>query len=280
MTVTVTDVNETPEISGAADLEPSHAENSSSAVATYTATDPERDTVVWSVNDEVNFWISSRGQLYFRTPPSYEDDDSYTFNVQASDGKDADGITEADPAVDHSIDVTVSVTDVEEQGSITVTPPRGWEGTRFTASLEDDDGGVIGLAWQWARSSNRSTWIDIGDGTLSRYTAVVDDANHYLRATATYEDQRGSNKSAVALAGRIAAEANPGTNVPPAFAEESLARKIGQGTAPGRSIEQPVRAADPDAADILSYSLTGPDAGDFAIDAATGQLRTKKLSQN
>ena len=28
--------------------------------------------------------------------------------------------------------MTVTMTDVEEDGVVTITPPRGWEGTRFT----------------------------------------------------------------------------------------------------------------------------------------------------
>ena len=273
--ISVTDVNEPPEVTG--DEAPSIQENASSAVATYTAADPERDTIIWSVSDPDTFWISSRGELFFRTPPSYEDNGSYTVTVQASDGKNDAGAADTD--IDDTIMVTVSVTDEEEPGIITITPPRGWEGTLFEATLQDDDGEIRGRVWQWSRSTDRSSWIEIGDTNSDRYTALDVDVGHYLRVTAIYEDRRGSNKSAeVRLAGRIPAEANPETNLPPEFAEEALALEIGQGTAPGRPIGQPVRATDPDAGDILTYSLTADvDAADFAIDAATGQLRTRSV---
>ena len=82
VTVTVTNVNEAPAVTG--DDEPSFQENSNRAVATYTAVDPERDTLTWSVSVD-DFWISSRGQLYFRTPPSFEVQTSYSVTVTATD---------------------------------------------------------------------------------------------------------------------------------------------------------------------------------------------------
>ena len=72
MTITVTNVNEAPVVTG--DDAPSFQEDSTTAIATYTATDPERDTLTWSVSgsDGNDFWISSRGQLYFSSPPNFE----------------------------------------------------------------------------------------------------------------------------------------------------------------------------------------------------------------
>ena len=60
-------------------------------------------------SDASDFWISQRGQLYFRSPPSYEEDDSYSVTVMA---EDEDNLRD-------SLTVTVTVTDVEEDGVIT-----------------------------------------------------------------------------------------------------------------------------------------------------------------
>ena len=130
VTITVTNVNEAPEVTG--DESPSFQEDANSAVATYRATDPERDTLTWSVSDN-DFWISSRGQLYFRSPPSFEEQTTYEVTVTATDDD------ETAPLLG-SLAVTVTVTDVEEEGTITINPPRGWDGTTFTARLVDDDG--------------------------------------------------------------------------------------------------------------------------------------------
>ena len=79
--------------------------------------------------------------------------------------------------------VTVTVTDAEEEGTITIDLLRGWEGTAFQAVLDDDDGGITGEAWQWERSPNgRSGWTAISGATSDSYTATTD-VGQYLRAT-------------------------------------------------------------------------------------------------
>ena len=263
--ITLTDVNEAPEVTG--DTSPSFSENARTPVATYSAADPDRDTLTWSVNN-LDLWISNRGQLYFVTPPSFEGGRSpYRVTVTATDDGDLSG----------SLALTVTVTDAEEEGVVTITPPRGWVDaqTRFDADVTDGDGSVTDIRWRWARSSNRSSWTDIANSGL--YTVTAADAGQYLRATASYTDRRGSNKMASgALPGRIG-DLVPATNRAPEFAEASAERSIGQGTAAGRAIGAPVRAVDHDVEDILSYSLSGPDADDFSIDPSTGQLRTKAV---
>ena len=273
VTITVTNVNEAPVVTG--DETPSFQENSTSAVATYTGTDPERDTLTWSVSDTTNFWISSRGQLYFRTPPSFERRTSYTLIITATDDDE-------DLSLSGSLTVTVAVTDVEEDGVVTITPTRGWvdASTSFSASLSDDDGSVTNRSWQWARSrSSSGGWQDIAGATSPSYTVASDDANHYLQATVSYEDRRGSNKTASAVSASPIGDARPTTaNTAPTFTETSpVTRSVGSGTAPRRAVGSPVRATDTDQGDVLTYSLSGADADAFDIDSATGQIRTKDV---
>ena len=218
--------------------------------------------------DGSDFWISDRGKLYFRSPPSFEQSTSYTVSVMAADVGGLSG----------SLSVTVTVTDVEEDGVITLSPLRGWDGTRFTADLDDDDGVTSNVDWQWEKSTNRSSWTDVTNGTSRSYLATADDADHYLRVIASYTDNRGSGKMAAAvLAGRIG-DASPPQNNEPEFTETPpVKRSVGQGTAAGRSIGSPVRAMDEDTDDVLTYSLRGQDARLFSIDPDTGQLRTKDV---
>ena len=267
VTVTVTNVNEAPEVTG--DTAPSFAENGSSVVASYSAADPERDTLTWSVTGS-DFWISQRGQLYFRTPPSYEVRESYSVNVMAED----------DGGLRDSLPVTVAVTDVEEDGVITLSPLHGWDSTLFSTNLDDGDGGTHSVSRQWARSTNRSSWTDITGATGPTYMAADDDIGNYLRVTMEYTDRRDSGKTASTItAGRIADSADrPTQNNDPAFAETPpIARSVSQGTAAGRSIGSRVRATDPDSGDVLTYVLNGQDADMFDIDTATGQLRTYEV---
>ena len=267
VTITVTDVNEAPVVTGEA--APSFQENANTAVASYTAADPERDTLTWSVSGN-DFWISDRGQLYFATPPSYESGrTSYTVTITAADD-------DATP-LSGSHAVTVTLTDAEEEGTVVITPPRDWVGMSITADLTDDDGGISGESWQWARSSNRSNWTDIPNASSESYTATPDDVGNYLRASVTYSDRRSSNKTASAVLATRVGDVTPATNAAPTFVEDQVTRSIGQGTAAGRIIGAPVRTTDPDSDDILTYSLSGADADDFDIDPATGQLRTKAV---
>ena len=233
VTINVNDVNEAPVVTG--DAAPSVQENSDRAVATFTAKDPERDTLTWTVSGN-DFWVSDRGQLYFRTPPSFEGQTTYSATVAATDDDETTPLS-------GSLSVTVTVTDAEEEGTVAISPSRGWVDvpTQFSADLTDDDGDIFDDTWQWARSPNgRSSWTDILNATFSNYTAGADDANQYLRATASYEDRRGSNKTASATLTTRVGETRPDANAAPAFAEATASRTVRSGTAAGRNIGAPV----------------------------------------
>ena len=282
VTITVTNVNEAPVVTG--DTTPSVKENSSSMVARYTATDPERDTLTWSVplGHRLSFWISDRGQLYFRQLASFEDGATYLVVVIATDD-------DVDNPLSHELPVTITVENVEEPGVVTISPPRGWLDvtTQFNAALSDDDGGITGTTWQWARSPNgRSRWTDIASATSRSYTVTADDANQYLRATASYTDGQGSGKTASATLRAPVGDIRSATNTAPAFSEATTTRTVSAGATratgatPGRNVGSPVRATDPDQGDVLTYSLSGgtpADVGAFDIDPATGQIRTRAV---
>jgi hypothetical protein len=106
VTVTVTDVDETPVITG--DAAPNYAENGTGPVATYSATDPESATIIWSLegDDAADFEISSGGELTFKISPDYEADTDNAYEVTA---------VASDPAGNEArMEVTITVTDVDE----------------------------------------------------------------------------------------------------------------------------------------------------------------------
>ena len=273
VTIGVTDVNEAPVVTGEAAV--TVEENINRGLATYAGTDPERDTLTWTTSNDTDFWISQRGQLYFRTPPSYEDQTSYTVTVTAED----------DGGLRDSLTVTVTVTDVEEEGVVTLTPPRGWvdaqsqfQSTQFSAGLDDDDGVTGGIIWRWERSSNRSSWTVIPMEDTDSYTATIDDINQYLQVTASYEDGRGAGKKAEARLSTPVGDVRPAANTAPEFTDTGpVTRTVREGTAAGRNVGAPIRATDADQGEVLTYSLSGTDADKFDIDPATGQLRTKAV---
>ena len=239
----------------------------------FSATDPDTgQTIVWSLEDDDSdsgdhslFAIDvSSGQVSLgdSTTLDYETKSAYAFKVKARDGFDHD-----------YVDVTVTVTNAEDSGEVTLSPSELNVGVAVTATLNDPDGGESITSWQWARSADGSTWTDISGATSASYTLVADDAGKYLRATVSYTDDLDLNTE---IAHVISAATVGTSNRAPSFTEvATAARTIVEGTAAGTDIGDPVAATDPEVGDTLTYSLGGADEASFAIDTGTGQLRTK-----
>ena len=89
VTITVTDMDETPAVSGDATKE--YAENGTGQVARYTAVDPEQTAIVsWSLagTDASLFFDIEGGALTFKKAPNFEMTDTgnmYEVTVQATD---------------------------------------------------------------------------------------------------------------------------------------------------------------------------------------------------
>ena len=124
-----------------------------------------------------------------------------------------------------TIAVTVTVSNVDEAGVVTLAPAAPAIGQLLSASLYEPDGDVTDVVWQWERSQDLATWLSApGDGWT--YTPSEADAGHYLRATVSYGDVHGANKRAHAVtAERVPAPPSPvptatatatATSVPPA----------------------------------------------------------------
>ena len=117
--------------------------------------------------------------------------------ITVYDGKDAAG--EADNGVDDSIEVAISVANVDEPVIVTLDTETPQVGSELSATLLDSDGGVTGVTWAWERSEDGMTWTAIAGVSSVAYTPSVADAGKYLRATASYADGHGSGKSAQAV---------------------------------------------------------------------------------
>ena len=201
VTIKIVDVGEEPKVSKkglavSGDRSITVAEGSSGDLATYTASGADASGARWSLEgtgtDAGAFNISS-GILSFRSTPNYENpadsnsDNVYNVTVKATSGN-----------ISATRSVTVVVTNVNEDGSVSISPsgqPR--VGTALTASVTDEDVVVANsVSWQWASSSNGSTgWGDISVATSATYTPVDGDAGNFLRATASYRDGHGPGKN-------------------------------------------------------------------------------------
>ena len=120
-------------------MEVMYAENDTDEVITFTSTDPERSGIDWDVTgtDADDFSIDDRGMLMFNSSPDYEeptdrandrgttedtnDDHDAGMNTYEITVRATEQMTEGDDvrALSTETDVTVTVTDKNEDGNVT-----------------------------------------------------------------------------------------------------------------------------------------------------------------
>ena len=277
VTITVKNVNEAPTIATGPTRATDWPEDKgiTEMVATYTATDrdvDDRDTLAWSLTgtDASDFEISDGGVLTFKEVPDFEkpaaSNNVYRVTVKVSDGK----LSATRP-------MTVTVTDVAEGGVVTLSSVQPKVAVELTASLEDSDGGVKDITWQWARSESATDgFTDIDGATSATYTPVKDAAPPppmFLRAMASYTDSQGE-QTAMKVSDR-AVIANTDNRAPMFPDTETGMREVDELTPAKEDIGIGVKATDPNPNENLTYTLSGADAASFTIVRITGVLQTK-----
>ena len=283
VTIEVIPLNEAPEVStkglvvsGPASV--SYAEDRTDAVETYTARGDEAAGASWNLSgDDASAFSIAGGELSFSSQPDFENPaDSGTDNVYNVTVR-ATGAT-----ISASRDVTVTVTNVDEDGTVTLSPtsqPR--VDTEITASLSDVDGTPTAVSWQWSRStSNTGGWSNIAGGRQANYTPTVADEDNYLRATASYTDPHGPGKSESAVTSAVVlAASTEGTSGTVALTPSTQLTSGDSVTATLTDADNPVpssyvwrweRSADGSTnwtnisnATSASYTTTDDDAGNY-----------------
>ena len=239
-------------------------------VGTVAATDDDDDTLSYSLTgtDASNFAIDSDGEITVAT--ALDNSTTYNFNVVADDQTDT---------------TSVAVTVVAIAAA--VTPTLGWEvpseavDNTFSATLTSnvalDAAPTVGDLR--LRDDDNSDPVVQLNSTNTTITAIAGTNNYLieLELTGTYDDDytiringntveyNGAYVNASQLVSAVfSIDSSIGANNAPSFLELSYAFTgvaIAVGTVVGT-----VAATDADD-DTLSYSLTGTDASDFAIDA-------------
>ena len=258
VTVTVTNVNEAPTVTGPAAVD--YAENSTSNVATYTATDPESDDpITWTVDgtDAPRFTISSAGALTFKTPPNFElprdanQDNIYEITIAASDGN-----------LTTPVDVTVTVTNVNE--APTVTGPAAVDyaenstsnvATYTATDSESDDP----IAWK-VEGADASHFAINEEGVLSFKTppdyenpSDANQDNMYAITIAATDGNLSASLDVMLTITDINEAASITGPTGPAYAENGIAA-VAEYSAEGLEIEDPI-----------SWSVSGTDASHFEV---------------
>ena len=304
VTINVEDVNEKPVIdttSDAYDMDTmtasyNFAENGTDAVVTIDATDPDAaHSLTWTLtgDDASKFSIpkdaNQDGELKFQDPPDFETptdvadsdmmgamDNIYKVTVNVTDGKDADGMDEDPAVVDATLELVITVTNVDEDGMVTITSTLEG-GEKLTAAVTDPDGDITSgsLSWQWSSSTtSNGTFTDISGATDEEYTSVAADVGKFLKAKATYKDPQSTEVEKTAEA--VTSDAITASNAEPEFpSTETGTRSVNENTAAEMNIGPPGRGHGRRLGCQPDLRLTGTDAASFDIDASSGQIKTK-----
>ena len=276
VTIQVTNVNEAPVFPPIAPVLYDVDENTIAGEdigAPVAATDDDNDTLTYSLDDSSRATfdiVATTGQLQTKAALDYEMGTiSYTVTVIATDP----------PGEADTIDVTITVNNVEEPGTVTLSSTQPVVGTSLTATLTDPDGNPTNLNWVWENSPNgASDWapsrIISTATTTSSYTPSPIAEGRFLRATVTYDDDERAGKSAMAVFANRVQPAPVEPNEPPEFLTDTTLRNVDENTVAGEDIGEPVAATDPEG-DTLTYSLDAAGAASFDIVASSGQLQTK-----
>ena len=255
--------NDPPTVTGPATV--NHAEGGSGPVATFEAADAQGDELTWSMSGtDAGLFDIANGAVSFKAAPDFESpadgdrNNVYEVTLEVSDGR---------LTTTHTVSITV--TNDDEPGQVTLSHSQPEVDAALTATLTDPDG-VVSASWSWQRSQDRASWSEIPGASASTYTPSTADVEHRLRATADFEDGHGPGKRSHAVS-ESSTRRPPTDNTAPRFSSSPVNRSIPEDSAPGAAVGAPVTATDPDG-DSLAYSLSGSGAGSFAVARLTGQI--------
>ena len=277
--VTVTGANEAPMITG--DSVINYAENGTGPVTTLTATDPEMDTIAWTVGGtDAGLFAIDDGVLTFQRPPDYEG--------TGTDNNHEVVVTASDTALTDTFTVIVQVTNEDEPGKVTWTTDADGNNTVDDPTLVQfevgavlaataTDGDISGTktveadqspTWRWYRGGTQ-----ISGANNASYTVTAVDVGSRLRVEVTYRVAGNTNQETASLTSDYLVLENRTGNAAPRFTSTSLARELSEGEK-GMAVGARVTATD-DGPGKLNYALgTGGDNVKFKIDQETGQITT------
>ena len=224
VTMRIVDVDEVAVLSGPFNVVAE--ENESIVLGVYSAVSPEGRVAELSLGgqDAELFALGEDGSLMFLTPPDFE-------NPLSAAGGNIYQVTvnALDQVKNISRDVTIRITNVDEQGILTIDSEQVVVGEPVTAALADPDGDLQVIVWQWSVSRDGDEWTsangvaaasaandDAPSGrAASLYTPSPDDVGLLLRITVFYTDGHGAGKTVSVLSlGPAVAPAPTPTAIP------------------------------------------------------------------
>ena len=266
-----TDANTAPTFAtGSEDVDRSVAENTPAGQpigAPVSATDSDGDALTYALSgtDAAAFALDAdSGQVRTLAALDYETRTTYAVVVEVSD----------DQGGTARLSVTITVTDEDEPPdapdapTVTATSSKGLA-VAWTAPSTAGRPPISDYDVQYRLASSDDAFIDIGYDGTGTTTALdgLQPGTAYEVQIRAHNDEGTSDWSA------------PGTgrtheNAVPIFADGTDRRSAAENTPAGQPIGAPVSATDAEG-DALTYTLAGTDAASFALDADSGQVRTK-----
>ena len=254
ISIEITDVNEAPSFR-TEEYTLTIAENAtvSAAAATFSATDPDEDTLTYSItagDDDRKFRIDRVGTLFVAKALDHETTGSYTLTVEASD---PDSLSD-------TATVTITVMDVNE------APSFGEEEYSFTVPENSATGRSVGTAVASdPDAGNTLTYSITGEafgidasGAVTVSAALDHETTESYSLTVTATDGKGlSDTATVSITVMDVNEA-------PSFGATTYTFTVPENAVLSELLGT-VSATDPDADDTLTYSIGGED---FTIDAS------------
>ena len=232
---------------------------------------------------------SSTGQLKTKADLDYESG-SATYHVTISVSDSLDDYSHADTVEDSSIDVTITVTDVNE-------PPQFADDAVTALEVSEDTTIGVGIGEYEAFDPDPSDTVTYSvSGTDAALFQVDSFGQLQVKEALDYEDGDTLTVVVSATDSRDDSGTTEQTPLPddtitvtvtvtnvfeaPRFNDEipdggsNITRSVPENTAADQDIGLPVSATD-DEGDTLTYELSGTDATSFNFDTATGQIKTK-----
>ena len=274
-TINITDANEAPVFTDGNATTRSVAENLEVGVNIGTAiaaTDPDGNTLTYTLGgpDAASFDIdSSTGQLKTKTTLDRESQSTYTVTITVSDS-----------SITNIIVVTINVSNVNEvpvftEGDSTTrtVAEKTLEGVEIGTAIGATDPDGDTLTYTLSGADADIFELESTTGQLKTKKILDFETQFTYKVTLTVSDGKLSDTIDVTITVIDIDETIP--NRAPVFTDgENTTRSVAENTSADENIGTPVEATDADG-NTLNYTLGGTDAASFAIEAATGQVKTK-----
>ena len=285
VTINVTDVNETPEFSEGDSATRSIAENSVAGTnigAAVLASDADKDTLEYSLagTDAAKFDIGSgTGQIAVKAALDYEAKSSYSVTVQVTDNEDDSG--NPDAAIDDTIAVTITVTDVAE-------PPAAPDGPTMKQNV-DTPSAALDVRWDAPDMTGKPAITDYDVRYRKTGTSTVAWTSHSFTGTATSTTIAGLAKG-TRYEVQVKAKNDEGesgwstSGSTRTRAIEKASVEVPENAAGGTAVSGSLPAVDSDG-HAVAYAMTsdevvggqgGTQHGEFTINSTTGQILVRQ----